>query len=124
MTDRKNRIKKFSNRVNWEDPLLASLLKKTESWQLDNRGTFAPLEVEIQLGWGAGSFRPGTVVWQKDQVSVLETTFPIEPGVLVRIDRRVGDSLLTTLGTVLESRPGSRAHEQPGDVYVHWVIVR
>ena len=30
------------NRVDWDDDRLAALLKKTEGWTLDNRGTFDP----------------------------------------------------------------------------------
>ena len=116
--------KKSSSRVDWDDPLLASLLKKTESWQLDNRGSFALHEVEIQVGWGSGSGRPATVVWEKDNVTVLATAFPIEQGEMVRIDKHVANAVQSALGTVLDSRPGVRAHDQPGDVYVHWISIR
>lgn len=124
MTDPTNPAKKSSSQVNWDDPVLASLLKKTESWQLDNRGSFIPQPVEIQIGWGASTGRPATVVWEQAQVTVLETSFPIEQGELVRIDKSVGNVLQTSLGTLVESRPGVRVHDQPGDVYVHWISVR
>jgi hypothetical protein len=42
-----------SNRVNWSDPRLESLLRKSRDWQLDNRGNQPPLEVEIHVGWSA-----------------------------------------------------------------------
>lgn len=124
MSDPKKSATKATNRVDWDDPLLASLLKKTESWQLDNRGTFAAQHVEVQLGWGAGSARPATLVWEREKVTVLETDFPIEQGMLVRIDKHVAGNQVTTLGTLLESRPGVRAHDQLGDVHVHWVSLR
>jgi hypothetical protein len=124
MTEPKNPAKKSSSRVDWDDPLIASLLKKTESWQLDNRGSFAAQDVEVHLGWGAGSARPGVVVWEQGQVTVLETDFPIEQGELVRIDKQVGGVVQTSMGTLVESRPGNRAHDQPGDVFVHWISVR
>lgn len=31
---------KPANRVDWNDPQLESLLRKTESWKLDNRGAY------------------------------------------------------------------------------------
>lgn len=124
MTDPKVPAKNLSRRVDWDDPLLASLLKKTESWQLDNRGSFVLHDVEIYVGWGAGPGRPATVVWEKDLVRVLETNFPIEQGETVRIDKDVGGARQSSLGTLLDSRPGVRANDQPGDVFVHWVSIR
>ena len=37
--------------VNWSDPELASLLNRSEGWQLDNRGGYAPQNVEVFVGW-------------------------------------------------------------------------
>lgn len=124
MTDSKTPLKKLLGTVDWEDPLLASLLKKSENWQLDNRGTFTAQAVEIQLGWGTSSSRPALLVWERDQVMVLETAFPIQQGELVRIDKLVGPSRQSTLGTLVESRIGARVLDEPGEVHVHWITVR
>lgn len=124
MTEPKIPLKKSSGKVDWDDPLLASLLKKTESWLLDNRGSFTAQDVEIQIGWGAGSGRPASLVWEKPQVMVLETDFPIEQGEMVRIDKLAGPVRQSTLGTLVESRLGTRAHDEPGEVHVHWINIR
>jgi hypothetical protein len=129
MTERKPPSKKSASRVNWSEPHLEALLKKTEGWQLDNRGAFPPQDIEIQLGWAAGeasvsSGRHGLLVWERNQMMVVETDFPIEQGELVRIDRPLGDSFQTVWGTLVESRPGQRADDDKNGIHVHWVNTR
>ncbi|WP_458071017.1 hypothetical protein [Rhodanobacter sp. BL-MT-08] len=131
MTDPKPPTKKSTSRVDWSDPRLEALLKKTESWQLDNRGSFQPQDIGVQIGWsgdaGVGavdSSRPGVLVWEHQQVMVIETNFPIEQGELVRIDRLVGDGVQIVWGSLIESRPGLRTEDGESGIHVHWVNMR
>lgn len=129
MTERKPASKKSANRVDWNHPHLEALLKKTEGWQLDNRGSFPPQNVQIQLGWTAdadavASGLPGLLVWEQGQVMVVETDFPIEQGELVRIDKPVGDGFQTMWGSLIESRPGLRDGDEENGIHVHWINMR
>jgi len=131
MTDPKPPAKKSTSRVDWSNPSLEALLKKTEGWQLDNRGSFPPQDVEVQIGWsgdgGIGavqSSRPGLLVWEHEQVMVIETNFPIEQGELVRIDRLVGDGVESVWGSLIESRHGLRTGDEQNGIHVHWINMR
>ncbi|MFK2900802.1 hypothetical protein ISP15_10695 [Dyella jejuensis] len=112
------------NQVDWSDPRLESLLRKTDSWKLDNRGGFAAQEVHIHIGWGANTGRKATLVWETDQVMVLETCFLIPPGEHVRVDRLQSDGVRTLWGVVAEGREGFREEDRRNGIYVHWLHVR
>lgn len=116
--------KSSNNQVDWSDPHLESLLRKTEGWKLDNRGAFAAVEVHIHVGWGANTGRKVVLVWETDQVMVLETHFLIPQGEHVRVDRLYGDAVRTTWGVVAEGREGFREDDRKNGVYVHWLHVR
>jgi hypothetical protein len=131
MTAPKPPAKKSASRVDWSNPRLEALLKKTEGWQLDNRGSYPPQDVGVQIGWSgdtgvgtAESSRPGVLVWEHEQVMVLETSFPIEQGELVRIDRLVGERVEAAWGSLIESRPGLRSEDDENHVHVHWINMR
>lgn len=110
--------------VDWDNPHLQSLLKKTESWTLDNRGSFAAVDVQIHMGWGASSGHRAVLVWESDQVMVLETHFLIPQGEQVRVDRVQGGASRTGWGTVIEGRQGFREEDRKNNVYVHWLHMR
>ena len=112
------------NRVDWSDPRLQELLRRSESWKLDNRGTYAPKEVQIHLGWGANSARPAILVWERDQVMMLETRFSIPLGEHVRVDEPQGERLRTVWGIVVEGREGFRAEDRENGVHLHWLHLR
>ena len=65
------------NTVDWSNPELQSLLTRSESWSLDNRGVHAPVACEVHIGWGAGVGRLATLVYQREGVMVVETRFAI-----------------------------------------------
>jgi hypothetical protein len=113
-----------TNRVDWSDPRLESLLQRSESWQLDNRGSHPALAVELHLGWAGGEPKAAMMVWQKEHVVVLETSFSIPQGEHVRIDKPFGDGYQTRWGTVVESRVGLRPGDEESGTQVHWVHVR
>ena len=116
--------KHSNNQVDWSDPHLESLLRKTESWKLDNRGAFAAVEVQVHVGWGANSGRRAMLVWETDQVMVLETRFSIPQGEHVRVDRLYGDAVRTIWGMEADGREGFREEDRQNGVYVHWLHVR
>jgi hypothetical protein len=116
--------KRSNNQVDWNDPRLESLLRKTESWKLDNRGAFAAIDVQVHVGWGATSGRSARLVWETDQVMVLETQFIIPQGEHVRVDRLYGDGVRTLWGVVAEGREGFREQDRQNGVFVHWLHVR
>jgi hypothetical protein len=131
LPEQKPPSKKSTSRVDWSKPHLEALLKKTEGWQLDNRGSFTPQDIEIQLGWPGGmthttddSARSALLVWEQDKVMVVETGFPIEQGELLRIDRMTAEGVQTVWGTLIESRPGQRAGDGENHIHLHWVHTR
>jgi hypothetical protein len=124
MSFQKTPSKWTANRVDWSDPDLSALLQRSESWSLDNRGTFAPQDVQVHVGWGAGSGRHAVLVWQREQAMVLETTFSVPAGESVRIDRVGPTGLQSVWGVVVEGREGFRAEDKERGVYVHWIHLR
>jgi hypothetical protein len=115
---------KVSNhQVNWSDPHLEALLRKTEEWKLDSRGGFPAQAVHVHIGWGAGAPRKAILVWEADRVMVLETHYLIPQGEHVRVDRIQGDSMRTVWAVVAEAREGFREEDRENGVYVHWLHV-
>lgn len=110
-----------SNQVDWSDPQLEALLRKTESWKLDNRGGFPTQDVHVHVGWGANTGRKAILVWEKERVLVLETRFLIPKGEHVRVDRYYGDGVRTVWGVVAEGREGFREEDRQNGVYVYWL---
>ncbi len=113
-----------ASQVDWSDPRLKALLRKSENWRLDNRGMYEPKEVQIHIGWGATTARPAVLVWERDQVMMLETLFPISLGEHVRVDQARGESLRTVWGLVAEGREGFRAEDRANGVHLHWLHLR
>jgi len=99
-------------------------LQKTEGWKLDNRGAYSPLEVQIHIGWAAATGKHALLVWERDQVMVLETRFPLTPGEHIRVDCHLGDSVRTVWGMVIEGREGNRTEDRANGVHVHWLHLR
>jgi hypothetical protein len=110
-----------NNQVDWSDPRLEALLRKTEEWKLDNRGAFPAQEVQIHIGWGASAARKAVLVWESDRVMVLETRFLVPQGEHVRVDRISAGTMRTVWGVVAEGREGFRQDDQANGVYVHWL---
>ncbi|MHA6206173.1 hypothetical protein ACXU4B_17230 [Dyella soli] len=113
-----------ANQVDWSDPRLQALLRKSEHWKLDNRGAYAPKDVQVHIGWGATSGRPAVLVWERDQVMMLETRYPIALGEHVRIDDPLGEGLRSVWGVVAEGREGFRAEDRANGVHLHWLHLR
>lgn len=117
-----NPVSKVSNnQVDWSDPRLEALLRKSEEWKLDNRGSFPAQDVQVHIGWGAGAPRKATLVWETDRVMVLEMHFLVPQGEHVRVDRLYGDGLRTVWAVVAEGREGFREQDKQNGVYVHWL---
>lgn len=112
------------NNVDWSDPRLQALLRKSESWSLDNRGTYTSKDVEVHLGWGASTGRPAKLVWERDQVMMLETRFAIPVGEQVRVDEPQGDGIRSVWGVVAEGREGFRAEDRANGIHLHWLHLR
>lgn len=112
------------NVVDWNDPHLEALLRKTESWKLDNRGSFQPQHVQIHIGWGAAVGQPAVLVWERDQAMVLETRFQLQQGEHIRVDIHLGDRLRTAWGVVVEGREGQRAEDRAHGVHIYWLHMR
>jgi hypothetical protein len=111
-------------RVDWNDPELAALLKRSDNWQLDNRGGFAPHEVQVYLGWSGSVGRTASLVWERDKSAVLETTFSLAKGDQVRVDKHLGDRIRTLWGVVLEGREGGREEDRARGVHLYWLTIR
>lgn len=109
------------NTVDWSDPDLQSLLSKTEGWSLDNRGVFSPIACELYIGWGAGTGKPGTLVFERNGVMVVEARFLIPKGEQVRVDRMQAGSLRSSWGAVVDGREGNRAEDVANGIHVYWL---
>lgn len=122
MTNRKPTSDLPTNVVDWDTPEMQSLLNKTMSWQLENRGSFSLCPVDIHLGWSTDISQPATLLMERGNVMVIETSFPIPPGENLKVDKPSGDDLpLRFWGTVIESRPGNRAGDDAKNTHIHWV---
>jgi hypothetical protein len=111
-------------RVDWNDPQLESLLRRSESWSLDNRGGFTPQEVQIYLGWSGTVGRSAMLVWERDKSVVLETNFPIGLGEHVRIDKHLGEGIRTLWGVVADGREGFREEDRKKGIHLYWLHVK
>jgi hypothetical protein len=109
--------------VNWSDPELASLLTRSESWQLDNRGGYASQSVEVFVGWSSAAGRPAALVWERDQSAVIATDSPIGQGEQVRIERHMGGNIRTFFGVVIEGREGFRMEDIKQGIRLYWLRV-
>lgn len=110
--------------VDWNSPDLQKLLAKTADWGLDNRGVYTPTACELHVGWGAGVGRDATLVYERDGIMVVETTFAIPQGESVRVDRIGNGGLRSTWGVVADGRQGNRVEDQTNGIWVHWIRPR
>jgi hypothetical protein len=111
-------------RVDWNDPELAALLTRSDSWQLDNRGGYTPQDVQVYLGWSSAVGRTAVLVWERDTSVVLETTFALGKGEQVRVDKHLGDRIRTLWGVVMEGREGFREQDQARGIHLYWLQVK
>jgi hypothetical protein len=114
----------YGNKVDWSKADLQALLDKTEGWGLDNRGVYSPLACELHIGWGASTGRGATLVYEREGVMVVETTFAIPKGEHVRVDRFQFGSTRSTWCIVIDGREGFRAEDRDNGIFVHWLHVR
>ncbi|KZC40439.1 MULTISPECIES: hypothetical protein [Rhodanobacter] len=112
---------RLGNRVDWNDPELQKLLSKIEGWDLDNRENFVREDVQIQVGWSAGSVRAATLVWKREKVMVLEASLQIPTGEFVRVDTFVADGMRSVWGVVVEGRAGRREEDRSNGMNVYWL---
>jgi hypothetical protein len=124
MSHYKPSSKLSKQQVDWSDPHLQSLLQKTEHWRLDNRGAFTAEEVRIYIGLNDEVGQSAYLVWESDQVMVMETLFEIRKGEHVRLDRPGGTGVRTTWGIVVDGRAGRREEDHQHGVHVHWLHIR
>lgn len=116
---------KVSNiRVDWNDPQLESLLRRSESWRLDNRGGYTPQDVQVYVGWSGTIGRSAVLVWERDKSVVLEANFPIGQGEQIRVDKHLGESIRTLWGVVVETREGVREEDRKRGIHLYWLQVR
>lgn len=111
-------------RVDWSDPQLESLLRRSEGWQLDNRGGYSAQDVQIYVGWSGSVGRSAALVWERDKSMVVQTNFPIGKGEQVRVDKHLGESIRTLWGVVIEERKGQRDEDREKGIHLYWLHVR
>ena len=110
--------------VDWNDPHLSDLLKKAESWNIDNRNPLPPQDVQIRVacGWNASNVsKPALLICELDGTMVLATRFPLPHGEEVQV---AGGSSPTRWGVVIEEREGHRAGDREQGVFLNWLRVR
>jgi hypothetical protein len=109
--------------VNWSDPELASLLNRSDGWQLDNRGGYAPQNVDVFAGWSSATGRPATLVWERGQSAVVAAAFPIGQGEHVRIERHMDGNVRILFGVVIEGREGFREDDVQRGIRLYWLRI-
>ncbi len=101
--------------VDWNDPKLQDLLKKTESLRLDNRGMFKTRRVLLRRSWHS-SGEAGEVLLVADpgggRLTVL-ADFPLDRGDPVTIDKQLAGN--TEAGILLCEVVGCRRGNRPED---------
>ena len=110
-------------RVDWDDPQLASLLRQSENWSIDNRGSVTAQHVQVYLGWSGSVGRSATLVWERETSVVIEATFPLARGDQVRVDKNLGHRIRTLWGVVVEGREGYRDEDRRKGIHVYWLQV-
>ncbi|OOG60224.1 hypothetical protein [Rhodanobacter sp. C03] len=121
MADQKSFPKAPGNVVDWSDPLLVSLLNKTDDWHLDNRGAIPPRHIHIEFGWGAATSKPAMLAWENDDAMVIETFFPIQQGERVRVEKPCETGVESQWCQVTESRAGHRTDDKANGIHVHFL---
>ncbi|MBW4048264.1 MAG: hypothetical protein HIU89_10080 [Proteobacteria bacterium] len=117
--------------VDWNDPRLQELLKKTEGLRLDDRGTYKPRRIRVHLGWqplgadGAG-WLPALLVWDTGHgdLVVKTQTMQLRSGDPMTLDRASnGVAGRVERGEIVQCRAGARPEDQGKDVFLAWVHV-
>lgn len=84
--------------VDWNDPRLQELLRKTEGLRIDARATFKPRPARLRLGWREGvSWFEVWRVYQTDDLHVIRLDR--------RLDMHVGDAV--SLDTLRPTAPAA-----------------
>jgi hypothetical protein len=112
-----------NTQIDWDDPKLVSLLQRSEQWSIDNRGGFSPQSVQVYFGWSGSVGKTATLVWERENAVVLETTFPIGQGEQVRVDKHLGDRIRTLWGVVVDGREGVREEDRQNGIHIYWLQV-
>lgn len=111
--------------VNWNDPELESLLRRSEGWQLDNRGAYASQDVHVFVGWSTATGRSAALVWEREESAVIATDFAIGQGESLRVEKYMGGRNVRTLyGVVIEGREGFREEDAKKGIRLYWLRVR
>lgn len=113
--------------VDWNDPHLSDLLKKADSWSIDNRNPVPAQDVQIRIacGWNANNVsKPALLISESDGVMVLITHFPLPHGEEVQVNSQTGNISRTRMGRVIEEREGHRAGDQQQGIFLSWLRVR
>lgn len=108
--------------VDWEDPKLQELLKKSEGLRLDGRGAFKQRPVQLWMSAQAGGVaRDGRLVGDtgKGVLTVL-AGFPLERGMPVSLGIPANGSAAVgrQVCQVLDCRLGNRTEDKGRKVYV------
>lgn len=110
-----------ANHVDWSDPHLQALLKKSEGWKVDNRGSFVSKNVTVHLNGSTSVAKHGKLVRTQNDVVVLETSFPIGINELLRIDWPYGVGFKIQWVQVIKSRTAQRRDDHDKGVHIHWL---
>lgn len=108
--------------VNWDDPRVQQLLKKSEGLRLDGRGSYRQRPVRLWCSWqSAGTARRALLAGESGAgVFTVLTDFPLERGQPVALELQPGNAQVTgrQLCKVINCRAGNRAEDGGRQVYV------
>lgn len=107
--------------IDWSQPHLQALLKKSAGWQVDNRGGFVTQNVMVHLNASTSVAKQARLVRTQSDAVVLETSFPIDVGELLRIDWPYGEAFKIQWVQIIESRTGQRRDDHDKGIHMHWL---
>lgn len=127
MAHNKDRSRVAVGDVDWNDPKLNELLKKTDGLSIDNRSQLPGTQVKIRIasGWEAsGADKPALLVAEVDGALVLVTRFPLPHGGDVQVIGLPGGGQQTRWAVVADEREGQRVEDQGQDLFLSWLRPR
>jgi hypothetical protein len=127
MAHNKERSRVSVGDVDWSDPKLNELLKKTDGLSIDHRSQMPGTEVKIRVagGWDTSAEEQSALlVADSDGLLVLVTRFPLSRGGEVQLSGVPGGGSQPLWAVVSDEREGQRIQDQGQELFLSWLRPR
>lgn len=127
MAHNKDRTRVSVADVDWSDPRLNALLKKTDGLSIDNRNGVpgTPISIRIASGWeSSATDKPALLVSDVGSTLVIVTRFPLPHGGDVQVMGIPGAGPDARWAMVKEEREGLRAEDKQDGLFLSWLQPR